>query len=142
MKTNRRYAKATAYLERLRKAENHVKGLETRAESLRMMATDTSNHMSGISGRGGGDRDRTGRMMAEIDEIERQLETARDEARKTREEIGMKLCQISDPIAMKAIVLHDIEHLSGEETAEIMRCSRTQIYRLRDAGYAELEKIL
>ena len=49
---------------------------------------------------------------------------------------------ISDPIAMKAIVLHDIEHLSGEETAEIMRCSRTQIYRLRDAGYAELEKIL
>ena len=107
-----------------------------------MLATDTANHMKGTSASGSGEKDRTGRIMAEIDETERRLETAKDEARKTREEVGMKLYQISDPIAMKAIVLHDIEHLSGEETAEIMRCSRTQIYRWRDAGYAELEKIL
>ena len=70
MKTFTRYKKALEYLGQVRKADDRVKGLETRLENLRMMATDTANHMAEGSVNGGSDKDRTGRIMAEIDEME------------------------------------------------------------------------
>ena len=124
------------------KADDRVKGLETRLENLRMMATDTANHMAEGSVNGGSDKDRTGRIMAEIDEMEHRIMEAKEEARKIREEVWTGISRIGDPIVQKAIYLHDIKGHTCEDTADIMHCSRTQVYRWRDSGYAELENIL
>ena len=50
-------------------------------ENLRALATDTANHLRETSGSGRAGRDRTGRIMAEIDNRERDLATAKEEAR-------------------------------------------------------------
>ena len=142
MKTFTRYKKALEYLGQVRKADDRVKGLETRLENLRMMATDTANHMAEGSVNGGSDKDRTGRIMAEIDEMEHRIREAKEEARKIREEVWTVISRIGDPIVQKAVYLHDIKGHTWEDTADIMQCSRTQVYRWRDSGYAELENIL
>ena len=142
MRTTQRYENARAYLGQVRKEEDRVRGMEMRLENLRMLATDTANHMTGTTVSGNSDKDKIGRIMAEIDEMEQKIEQAKEKAWKIREEVGDRICQISDPIVQKAIILHDMNGHTCEETAEIMHCGRSQVYRWRDTGYAELEGIL
>ena len=142
MRQTKRYAKARAYLGQVRKADDRVKWLVMRLENLRMLAMDPAKHEVGMPASGNADQDRTGRIMGEIDEMERRIEEAREEARRIREEVGMKVYQISDPIVQKAIILHDLDYHTCEEIAGIMLSSRTQVYRWRNEGYAELEELI
>ena len=76
------------------------------------------------------------------EELREGMREAKEEARKIREEVWTGISRIGDPIVQKAIYLHDIKGHTCEDTADIMHCSRTQVYRWRDSGYAELENIL
>ena len=65
MKRTGRYRKAREYLERVQKADNQAEKLEMRMENLRVLATDTANHLNGgtTGGKAGGDR--IGRITAD-----------------------------------------------------------------------------
>ena len=66
MKRTERYRKAREYLERVQKADNRAEKLEMRLENLRILATDTANHLNGVTPGGKADGDRIGRITAEI----------------------------------------------------------------------------
>ena len=137
-----RYAKAQEYLEQICNADQRVKKLEMQKENLQMMAEDTANHLNRIAGKGTADPDRMAWIFAEIDEIERKILKAREEALAIRDEVKKTVNQISDPIWQKVILLYHLDNHTMLEIADIMRCSRMQVNRFRDAGYEELEKML
>ena len=82
MRQTKRYERVRNYLGQVRKAKDRVKWLEMRLENLRMLAVDPAKPVAGMPAGGNGDKDRTGRMMGEIDETERRIEEAREEARR------------------------------------------------------------
>ena len=139
MRKAERYTKARERLEQVRKAEDRVKGLEMQLESLRALATDTANHLSGMPGGGSADRDRTGRIMAEIDDRERRLATAKEEADEIREKAVMMICEISDYNIHTVLTEYYIRRKKWQEVAREIGYSINRVYQFRDMGLEQIE---
>ena len=117
MKRTGRYRKAREYLERVQKADNRAEKLEMRMENLRVLATDTANHLNGgtTGGKAGGDR--IGRITAEIADTERQITAAKEEAERIRHEVRETVSQIREPMCQRTIMLHYLECQTLQEIA-------------------------
>jgi len=130
------------FLKQVKKAEQRVEHLEQRIENLRLLTTDTSVHLSDIPHSPSPDQQKLLTLLANIDELERELKQAKQEALERRLLVGNIICQISDPISQKILILHYLNHRSYSAISKTIGCGLTYIYRLRDVGYAELEELL
>ena len=117
MKRTERYRKAREYLERVQKADNRAEKLEMRLENLRVLATDTANHLNGGTAGGKADGDRIGRITAEIADTERQITAAKEEAERIRLEVRETVSQIREPMCQRTIMLHYLECQTLQEIA-------------------------
>ena len=142
MKRTGRYRKAREYLERVQKADNRAEKLEMRLENLRVLATDTANHLNGGTAGGKADGDRIGRITAEIADTERQITAAKEEAERIRLEVRETVSQIREPMCQKVIMMHYLEYRTLQEIAEEICYSRTQTFRLLETGREEIERML
>ena len=113
-----------------------------RMENLRMLATDTANHLNGASPGGKGDGDRIGRIMAEIVDTEQQISAAKEEAERIRLEVRETVTQIDNPVSQKVIMMYYLEHRILHEIAQEICYSQTQAFRVLETGLAEIERIL
>ena len=136
------YPMACAYLSRVRDAERHVERLRERAANLRMLLTDTSVHLTDMPHSNSPDPQKYEAIYAAIDELEREIKESEKKADDIRAEIGLTVCRLSDPLSQRALIYHYLQGMSWREAAAQMNFSQTQIYRFRDAGYAELEEML
>ena len=136
------YPVACEYLGRVREAERHVDWLRQRVENMRMLLTDTSVHLTDMPHSDSPDLQKHETLHAEIDELEREIAEAEKAKDDIRIEVGRIVCRLSDPLSQRAIIYHYLQGLSWRETAVQMKFSQTQVYRFRDAGYAELEEML
>ena len=136
------YPVACEYLGRVREAERHTDWLRERAANMRMLLTDTSVHMTDMPHSDSPNLQKHETLHAEIDELEREIAEAEKAAEDIRIEVGRTVCRLSDPLSQRAIIYHYLHGLSWRETAGKMKFSQTQVYRFRDAGYAELEEML
>ena len=142
MKRTERYRKAREYLERVQKADNRAEKLEMRMENLRVLATDTANHLNGGTPGGKADGDRIGSITAEITDTERQITAAKEEAERIRHEVRETVSQIREPMCQKVIMMHYLEYRTLPEIAEEICYSRTQTFRLLETGREEIERML
>ena len=117
MKRTERYRKAREYLERVQKADNRAEKLEMRMENLRVLATDTANHLNGGTPGGKADGDRIGSITAEIADTERQITAAKEEAERIRLEVRETVSQIREPMCQRTIMLHYLECQTLQEIA-------------------------
>lgn len=136
------YPTACEYLGRVRQADRHVEWLRERVANMRMLLTDTSVHLTDMPHSDSPDQQKNLTLLAEIDEMEREIKEAAATAKETRLEVGMTVCRLSDPIIQKVLLLHYLEGKSWRDVAGEIRYSPAQTYRFRDAGYAELEEML
>jgi len=136
------YPMAQEYLGQARNAERSVERMRERLINLRMLLTDTSVHLTDMPHSDSPDLQKHESLHAEIDEMEREIAVAEKAAQEIRTEIGLAICKISDPLSQRVMILHYLQNMSWRETASEMKFSQTQIYRFRDAGYEELERIL
>ena len=133
MKRTGRYRKAREYLERVQKADNRAEKLEMRMENLRVLATDTANHLNG--GLRAGKRTGTG------SEASRRRSRIRS-GRSRRHEVRETVSQIREPMCQKVIMMHYLEYRTLQEIAEEICYSRTQTFRLLETGREEIERML
>ena len=133
---------AKEYLGRARAAMKRVEKLEERKANLRWLCTDTANHLRETPGNHGADLQKNERLIAEIDSVERELEEARLDAENVRNEIGIMICKISEPLAQKILMLYYLENKTWKEVAGLIKYGMTQMLRYKDYGYAEIEKML
>ena len=142
MKYKTGYPAACEYLGRVRAANRHVEWLRDRKANLQMLLTDTSVHYTDMPHSDSPDLQKHQTIQAEIDEIERQITAAEASAAEIRLEVGRTVCRLSDPVVQKALILHYLDGKYWTDVAGVIRFSIAQTYRYRDAGLAELEKLL
>ena len=141
MKTT--YPVAQEYLARVREAARKVEQLEYREANLRMLLTDTSVHLSDMPRSDSPDPQRHQTIHAEMDALEREIASARQELEKTREETGMMVCRLSRPTTQRIMLLYYFQNnRSWHEVAQELGYSKAHVFRHRDEGFAELEKML
>jgi len=137
------YPLAQKYLGRVREAERKVEQMEFRKANLRMLLTDTSVHLSDMPRSDSPDPQRHQTIHAEMDALEREIASARQELEKTREETGMMVCRLSRPTTQRVMLLYYFQNKrSWLEVAQELGYSKAQVFRYRDEGFAELEKML
>ena len=119
-----------------------VEMLEERKANLRWLCTDTANHLRETPGNHGADLQKNERLIAEIDSVERKLEEARREAENIRNEVGIMICKVSEPLAQKILMLYYLENKTWTEVAGRTKYGLTQTLRYRDMGYNEIENLL
>ena len=111
--------KAINILKRCRAAKNDVERLQQRIEQRREVLDSLSAPQADPNGgsRGIGDKDKIGRVLADIDEIEREIE-ARKEAAEAERVAG---CAIVDMVpALEGKILYDY-YIRRWDTAQIAR---------------------
>ncbi len=136
------YPIACEYLGRVRDADRHVEWLQERVANMRMLLTDTSVHLTDMPHSDSPDQQKNLTLLAEIDEMEREIIAAEASAKETRLEVGLTVCRLSDPVIQRVLLLYYLEKKSWRDVAGEMNYSPAQTYRYRDEGYAELEEIL
>ena len=80
--------------------------------------------------------------LAEIDELEREISAAEVSANATRQEVGSTLARMEDPVLQRTLILYFLKGKRWTEVADKIGFSIAQTFRYRDAGLAELEKLL
>ena len=137
------YPLAQKYLGRVREAERKVEQMEFRKANLRMLLTDTSVHLSDMPRSDSPDPQRHQTIHAEMDALEREIAAARQELEKIREETGMMICRLSRPTTQRVMLLYYFQNKrSWLEVAQELGYSKAQVFRYRNRGLAELEKML
>jgi len=136
------YPAARTFLERVRIADRKVEDMTMRIENLRMLLTDRSVHLSDMPRGSSPDQQRMQTVFAEIDELEREKAQAEAEAEVLRIEVGRMICRVSNPYSQKVLMLHYLENKQWSDIGSEVGYGRHQVYRARNAGYAELEKML
>ena len=142
MNETNEFPAAREYLGQVRKAEKHVEWLRQRVANLRMLLTDTAVHLTKTPGSGSLETQKNEALYAEIDSLEREIAEAEDAVKAIRTEVGMMICRIQDPIAQKVLILHYLDRMPWRNITSKIGFSETHMYRFRDMGYAELEKLL
>ena len=143
MKCKCKFPAAQEYLGRIRKAERHVKWLKERKDNLQMLLTDTSVHYSmDMPHSESPDLQMHETLHAEIDALEREIQEAELEAAEIKLEVGRTVCKLSNPVIQKALLYYYLDGKHWTDVAEKIQFSIAQTYRFRNAGLAELEKML
>ena len=142
MKNMTAYPTACEYLGRVRQADRRVEWLRERAANMRMLLTDTSVHYSDMPHSDSPDLQKDQTIQAEIDELEREISAAEVSANATRQEVGSTLARMEDPVLQRTLILYFLKGKRWTEVADKIGFSIAQTFRYRDAGLAELEKLL
>ena len=130
------------YLNQISKAEERVRKLEVRVRNLRTLVTDNAHHMNRPTGHGQVDYDRTGTLMAEICDAERELSEARNAATAIREEVGRTITRIDNEDAQDVIFMRYGKGMKWEEIAAAKMFSIQRVYQLRKSGIEEVERMV
>ena len=136
------YPAARTFLERVRIADRKVEDMRMRIENLRMLLTDRSVHLSNMPRGSSPDQQRMQTVFAEIDELEREKAQAEAEAEAIRIEVGQMICRVSDLLSQKVLMMYYLEGRQWIDIGSEIGYCRHHIYRVRDKGYAEIEKML
>jgi len=142
MKTETIFPEACEYLEQVQEAERGVERLEQRIENLRMVTTDTSVHLTDLPHAPSPDQQKLLTILAEIDELERELDEAKLHAAYMRMAVGAMICQLDNPMAQRVLLLHYLEGKSWKEISLPLNCSIAQVYRFRYQGLDCLSRML
>jgi len=136
------FPEACAFLEQVKESEQRVQQLEMRIENLRMLTTDTSVHLSDMPHTPSPDQQKLLTLLANIDELERELEQAKQEMQKVRMSVGSTICQIEDPLIQRILLLRYLYGNTWSEIQKALPCSNSTIYRFRDEGVEILDQLL
>ncbi len=142
MKYKSGYPTTCEYLGQVRDADRRVEQLRERVMNLRMLTTDISVHYTDMPHSDSPDQQKILTILAQIDEMEREIAEAEASAKATRLDVGMTVCRLKDPSAQKVLLLHYLEGKKWKEVAEEIRYSVPRVYQFRDAGIQELDQIL
>ncbi len=130
------------YLNRARDARRYRDRLKARADNLRMLLTDTAAHFAEKPHGGSPDRQRDQTIQAEIDETEQKIKAAEVELDAIRQEIGMTICKIPDPVVQKVMIYRFLDEQPWKDVADKIGYSVPRAYQLRDEGIRALAGIL
>ena len=134
--------RACAYLGRYREAAGRAEQLRQKKENMQRLLDHLEIGEKNSTGRVSVNEKGKKAIRARIRELGRQIAGAKKEAETARIEIGMAICKIEDPMVQKALIFYYLDKKSWLEVAAAMAYSQMQVYRFRDAGYAEMEKLL
>ena len=141
--TEERRMNGVEFLTQVRKAKERERKLQTRAEQLEALATDTAYHMNGLPiGTGQPDADRTGTMSAAMCDAKAELEEVRETLRRVQEEVTQMILQVEDPDAQTVLLLQYIKGMKYEEIAATMHFSVGWVYQRRRNGIREIEEMI
>ena len=120
---------AMTILRRCRKAREDIAGLEQRIAQRRMAMDSLSAPQADPNGgsRGSGDPDKIGRMIADIDQLERKLE-ARKEARNAEVAAACALLDMVPNLESKVLYAY---YVQGKDTPAIARKEKYQAAYVR-----------
>ena len=140
MREETEYRAARGFLELLPAARKRVDVLEERIACIRMMLTDRAVHMNQVRVRCSADPQKNERLIAQIDELEREKATAETERDRIYGEVQAAIVLIREPKAQEILIRHYLDGLNWSETAREVKYSRRQMIRYREMGYAEIEE--
>ena len=140
--TEKKTMTAVEYLNQIPEAKARVRKLKARIMNLEAMATDASYHMNGPIGHGHVDEDRTGMLIAEKCDAEKELAEAEKIAAKILNEVGTVISRIEDQDAQDVIRLRYVDEMQYDDIAEKKVFSIQRIYQLRKTGIEEVEKMI
>ena len=126
---------AMTILKRCRAAEGDIERLQQRIEQRRDVLTSLSAPQADPNGgsRGSGDKDKTGRILAEIDELERELE-ARKEAEKAEKVASCALMDMVPDLEGKILFGYYVKRLDTTAIARKEKYQTSYVRRVkRDA---------
>ena len=136
------YPRVQDRLNRLHAAERRVVWIRGNLESLRMLTTDTSLHLTGMPRSGSPDQQRIMTALAKIDELERELVAAEEAAQALRLEFDALISGIENPIIGKMLRMYFFDHNTWDDICREIHFCPTGIFRLRRKGLAQMEEIL
>jgi len=133
---------AVEYLNQIQEAKVRVRKLKARILNLEAMVTDDAYHLNGPIGKGQVDRDKTGTLIAEKCDAERELEEAEKASADILDEVGLVITQIDNQDAQNVIRMRYVNGMKYEDIATEMMFSVPRIYQLRRTGIKEVESII
>ena len=136
------YPLARAYLGRVQDAYRQVEQLSQQIANLRMLTTDTSVHLTDMPHADSPDQQKLLTILAEIDELEGTLTDVRAQANVIRLYVGKGISRINNRNTQKVLMRHYCDRITWEAVAAELKWSLASIYRHRNSGLAELEKLL
>ena len=140
MREETEYRAARDFLELLPAARKRVDVLEERIACIRMMMTDRAVHMNQVRVCCSADPQKNERLIAQIDELEREKAAAEKERDRIYREAQVAIGLIREPKAQEILIRHYLDGLNWSETAREVKYSRRQMIRYREMGYAEIEE--
>ena len=135
------YPLARAYLGRVQNAQKKVDWLRQQAANLRMLTTDTSVHYTSMPHSDSPDQQKLLTILAEIDELERQIPAAESAVSAIRLEVGETICRIPDHTIQGLLRDRYLEGKSWKEISKGLGYQISQTYLLHRQGLASLEKL-
>ena len=136
--------RACACLIRIREADRKVHRLKTRLANLRLLTTDTAAHYSDMPRAASPDQQKLVTLLAKIDELERQIPEAEQEAWNIRYEVGNMIdeIEVSDDNAARVWILRYLDRKPWQQIASEIGYAIAKTFRLHAEGMAALEKYL
>ena len=130
------------FLNQIQEAKARVRNLRARIRNLEAMATDDAYHLTGPIGCGQTDRDRTGTLIAEKCDAEKELAEAKKAAAEILDEVGTVISRIGNPDAQDVIRLRYVDGKKYNDIAVETMFSVPRVYQLRRTGIAEVETLI
>ena len=137
-----KYPRVQRQMDRLRDAEYRVEMIRDKRDTLRMMTTDISAHLSGMPRSDSPDQQKILTILAEIDELEEKLVSAEEALQAIRLETASMFCRVTHPIGRKALLLYYVEHKHWWMISRTLHIGDSSIFKLRRKSLAELEALL
>lgn len=126
---------ALTVLKRLRGADEEIERLKARIKQRRDLLTAKSAGVGDPNGgsRGGGDRDKTGALLADIDALERALQLRTDE--KNAEEMSaLALLDMAPDLESEVLYLYYVQRMTTGGIAQSKRYQPAYVRRVKRNG--------
>ena len=133
---------AKEYLNQVREADQKVEWLRRQVANLRRLTTDTSVHLTDMPHSDSPDQQKLLTILAEIDELERQIPIAEKKAESIRQEVGYLICRIHDQTVQDILTFRYMEGQYWKDIAQKTGYSIPHVRRFNAAGLAELNQLL
>lgn len=133
---------AKEYLNQVREAEKKVAWLRRQVSNLRRLITDTSVHLTDMPHTDSPDLQKVQTIMAEIDDLERQIPVAEKEAAAIRHDVGLLICGIQDHIIQDVLTFHYLQGKTWNEIARELGFCNSRIRQLNYCGLSIIDQSL
>ena len=133
---------AVEYLNQIQEAKARVRKLKGRIINLEAMVTDDAYYLNGPIGHGQTDRDKTGTLIAEKCDAEKELAEAEEAAARILDEVGTAISRIENQDAQDVIRLRYVNGMKYDEIAVKLCFSVSMVYKLRRRGIREIERMI